>query len=46
LLESKRSKARHIHDKIMIATTNILKAEALLTKDKEIRKLGEVKTIW
>ncbi|MFQ5711435.1 MAG: type II toxin-antitoxin system VapC family toxin [Candidatus Geothermarchaeales archaeon] len=46
LLESKKSRARKIHDKIIIATTKVLRAEALLTKDLEIRKLGEVKTIW
>jgi len=46
LLQSKKSRAKDIHDKIIIATTRVLKAEALLTKDEEIRKLGEVKTTW
>jgi len=46
LLQSKKSRAKGIHDKIIIATTRVLKAEALLTKDEEIRKLGEVKTLW
>lgn len=40
------TKAREIHDKIILATAKLLKAEALITKDKELRKLGEVKIIW
>jgi len=46
LLQSKKSTAKDIHDKIIIATTRVLKAEALLAKDEKIRKLGEAKTIW
>ena len=46
LVQSKKSKVKEIHDKIIVATTKVLKAEALLTKDKEIRRIGEVKTIW
>jgi len=43
LLQSKKSRAKDIHDKIIIATTRVLKAEALLTKDEEIRKLWRSK---
>ncbi|MGB9660348.1 MAG: type II toxin-antitoxin system VapC family toxin [Nitrososphaerales archaeon] len=40
------TKAREIHDKIIILTARLLKAKALVTKDEEISKLGEVKTLW
>jgi len=44
LLEETR--AREIHDKIIISTAKLLKAEALITKDEELLKLGEVKVLW
>jgi len=37
---------RELHDKIIVATAKVLKAEALLTKDKAITKSKEVPTIW
>ena len=40
------SRATEIHDKIMVSTAKLLKAEALITKDRELRKLGEVRTLW
>ncbi len=40
------TKARDIHDKIMISTAKLLKAEALITKDEELRELDEVKNLW
>ncbi len=40
------TKAKEVHDKIIISTTKHLKAEALITKDKEILQLCEVKTLW
>jgi len=40
------TKAREIHDKIIISTARLLKAEALITKDEELLKLGEVKILW
>ncbi|MFB0562040.1 MAG: type II toxin-antitoxin system VapC family toxin [Candidatus Lokiarchaeia archaeon] len=43
LLES--TKAREIHDKIIILTAKALKADALLTKDEELVKLNEIKII-
>ena len=41
-----KTKAREIHDRIIVSTATNLRAEALITKDKAIRKLAEVKTIW
>ncbi|MFP3952313.1 MAG: type II toxin-antitoxin system VapC family toxin [Candidatus Bathyarchaeia archaeon] len=35
-----------LHDRIIAATTIILEAEALITKDKEIEESSIVKTIW
>jgi len=40
------TEAREIHGKIIISTARLLKAEALITKDEELLKLGEVKTLW
>ncbi len=41
-----RTKAKEIHDKIIVLTAKVLKAHALITKDKEIVELKEVNTIW
>ena len=40
------TRATEMHDKIMVSTAKLLKAETLITKDRELRKLGEVKTLW
>jgi len=40
------TKAREILDKIIISTAKLVKAQALITKDKELNMLGEVKTLW
>jgi predicted nucleic acid-binding protein len=40
------TKARDIHDKVIISTAKLLKAEALITKDVELRELGEVPILW
>ena len=40
------TKAEEIHDKIIVSTVKVLKADALITKDKNILRLKEVKTIW
>jgi len=40
------TKAIEIHDKIIISTAKAVKADALITKDKDIIKLGEVTTFW
>ncbi|OYT55842.1 MAG: hypothetical protein B6U77_00885 [Candidatus Hecatellales archaeon ex4484_218] len=40
------TKAEEIHDKIIVSTVKALKADALITKDKNISRLKEVKTIW
>lgn len=40
------TKAREIHDKIIISTAKLLKAEAIITKDEELHKLNEVNTLW
>ena len=39
-------KMRELHDRIIVATTKVLGAEALVTKDEEIRRSGIVATIW
>jgi len=39
-------KMRELHDRIIVATTQVLNAEALVTKDEEIRRSGIVATIW
>lgn len=40
------TEAREIHDKIIISTAKLLRAEALVTKDEGLRELDEVKTLW
>jgi len=40
------TKAREIHDKIIVSTVKALKADALITKDEDLIKLGEVNTFW
>jgi predicted nucleic acid-binding protein len=39
------NKAREILDKIIISTAKLVKAQVLITKDKELSMLGEVKTL-
>ena len=41
----RKTRARDIHDRIMVATARHLRAEAFLTKDSEIRKLREIRTL-
>ena len=41
-----QTKAREIHDKIIISTARLLKAEALITKDEALCDLAEVRTVW
>jgi len=41
-----KTKATEIHDKIILSTARLLKAEALITKDERLRELDEVKTLW
>ena len=46
ILESRNlTKIPEMHDKIITATARILNAE-LITKDKEIKNSGYVKTVW
>jgi len=40
------TKAGEIHDKIIVSTAKLIRAEALITKDKQLRELGEVETLW
>lgn len=42
----KKTRAKEIHDKIIISTAKLVKADALITKDEELKKLEEVKVIW
>lgn len=35
-----------LHDRIIVGTSVVLKADGLITKDKEIKKSGLVETIW
>jgi len=37
---------RELHDRIIVATAKAAKAEALITKDREIISSGIVKTLW
>lgn len=39
-------KLMELHDRIIVGTCIVLKAEGLVTKDREIRKSKLVKTIW
>lgn len=41
-----KTRAKEIHDKIIISTAKLLKADGLITKDEELRRLEEVKVIW
>ena len=38
--------AEEIHDKIIVSTTKLLKADALITKDEKLHELREVNTLW
>jgi len=40
------TKAKEIHDKIIVSTAKLLKVNALITKDEELHGLAEVKTLW
>jgi len=40
------TKAKEIHDKIIVSTAKLLRAKALITKDEELHGLAEVKTLW
>lgn len=40
------TKAKEIHDKIIVSTVKALNADALITKDEEIIRLKEVAVIW
>ncbi len=42
----KYTRAKEIHDKIIVSTAKVVKADALITKDEALRKLGEVSIIW
>lgn len=42
----RKTKATEIHDKIIISTAKMLNAVALITKDRQLINLSEVKTIW
>lgn len=42
----KGTKAKEIHDKIILSTAKLLKAQALVTKDEELQNLQEVRTLW
>ena len=37
---------RELHDRIIVATTRAVGAEALVTKDMEVARSGAVATIW
>lgn len=39
-------KLTELHDRIIVGTSMALKADGLITKDKEIRKSGLVETVW
>ena len=42
----RHTKAREIHDKIIVSTAKIVKANALITKDEALKELGEVNIVW
>ncbi|HEW89758.1 MAG TPA: type II toxin-antitoxin system VapC family toxin [Candidatus Bathyarchaeota archaeon] len=46
LRELEGVKLRELHDRIIVATARVTKAEALITKDREIIGSGVVKTLW
>jgi len=39
-------KLDELHDRIIVATCEIVKAKELITKDEEIKRSGLVKTVW
>ncbi len=41
-----KTRAKEIHDKIIVSTVKATKSDALITKDKEVTDLKEVKTLW
>ena len=42
----RHTKAREIHDKIIVSTAKIVKANAVITKDEALKRLGEVNIMW
>jgi len=40
------TKAKEIHDKIIISTAKVVNADALITKDEDLVGLREVATFW
>lgn len=41
-----KTKAKEIHDRIIISTAKLTKSDALITKDKDLISIREVKTLW
>ena len=41
-----RTKAKEIHDKIIISTAKVAKSDFLITKDGDLVDIQEVKTLW
>ncbi|HLE34440.1 MAG TPA: type II toxin-antitoxin system VapC family toxin [Nitrososphaerales archaeon] len=35
-----------LHDRIIVATCEVVRAKELITKDEEIRRSGLIKTVW
>jgi len=46
LRELEDIRLRELHDRIIVATTRVARAKALITKDKEIVGSGIVNTLW
>jgi len=42
----RQTKAREIHDRIIVSTAKVVMADALITKDESLKKLGEVNVLW
>ncbi|MBS7611755.1 hypothetical protein KEJ27_06060 [Candidatus Bathyarchaeota archaeon] len=42
----KETKAKEIHDKIIVSTAKLVRAKSLITKDEEAANLGKVNTLW
>jgi len=40
------TKAKELHDKIIVLTCRAVDADGLVTNDRKLSALGEVKTIW
>ncbi|MHA1209081.1 MAG: hypothetical protein ACTSRF_07615 [Candidatus Freyarchaeota archaeon] len=40
------TKAKELHDKIIVLTCRAVDADGLVTNDRELSAPGEVKTIW